>query len=97
MTPDIINALFEGIGGLLIWVNVYRLYKDKRVSGVSLAPTAFFTVWGLWNLYFYPTLGAWWSFLGGISIVTANTVWWFQMIYYTTKEKSSEKAYTETL
>lgn len=82
MNADIVNALFEAIGGCLIWINVYRLHIDKRIAGVSMLPTAFFSAWGIWNLWFYPAVGAWWSFLGGISIVIANSVWWWQMLKY---------------
>lgn len=87
MTPDAINACFEGLGGLLLWINVYRLYKDKQVSGISLWPTAFFTMWGVWNLYFYPAVNAWYSFFGGLSIVLANLVWWLQMLYYVNRKQ----------
>lgn len=36
---------------------------------------AFFWSWGIWNLFFYPSLGQWYSFVGGIALVAGNTVW----------------------
>ncbi len=69
MTPDIINGLFEFFGGVLLWANVRALHRSKKFLGVSIVPVAFFTSWGLWNLYLYPAVGLWWSFLGGINIV----------------------------
>lgn len=82
MTPDLVNGLFEALGGLLMWLNVQALHKSKRVEGISWIPTGFFTLWGLWNCAFYPMIGQWWSFFGGLSIVVANSVWWAQLIYY---------------
>jgi hypothetical protein len=81
-SPDVVNGLFEFGGSLMLWRNVYQLYKDKMVRGVHWGPTAFFMSWGFWNLYFYPHLDQIWSFAGGISIVLANTVWFFQMLKY---------------
>jgi hypothetical protein len=82
MIPDLVNGCFEFCGSLLIWVNVAALYHDKCFRGVRLGPTTFFLFWGLWNLFYYPHLGQWMSFLGGCSIVVANGVWVAQMIHY---------------
>ncbi len=87
MNPDLINGLFEFLGGLTIWVNIRRAYLDKRFHGVSILPTLFFNSWGLWNLYYYPHLDQWWSFLGGLSIFSANTIWVCQMIYYNRRNR----------
>ena len=75
MTPDLINGLFELFGGVLLCLNVRRLWRDRRLSGVSVLPTAFFTARGAWNLYFYPSMGCWWSFAGGLFVVGANLTW----------------------
>ena len=82
MSGDLINGLFEIVGGALLWLNVWTLHRDKEVKGVSIAPVAFFMAWGYWNLYFYPSLGCLWSTVGGVVVVAANTVWVGQMIYY---------------
>lgn len=73
--PDLINGLFEFVGGALNWLNVRQLMRDKKLRGVSKIPTVLFTVWGFWNLYYYPVLGQWSSFVGGLVIVSANFVW----------------------
>lgn len=75
MGPDLINGLFELVGALFILLHIRRLWKDKKVSGVSPIPFVFFTAWGYWNLYFYPSVGAWWSFYGGVAVVLVNTVY----------------------
>lgn len=80
--PDLINGLFEAFGGASIWLNVRRILKDKQVRGVSLVATAFFASWGWWNCYYYPSLGQWLSFWGGVVIVSANSVWIFLAVKY---------------
>lgn len=75
MIADFINGTFEFLGGFALWGNCVRLYRDQQVRGVSPVYTAFFLSWGYWNLYFYPSLDQWWSFVGGLNIVAANTTW----------------------
>lgn len=82
MSPDLINGLFELVGGCLLWRNVLQLHRDKVVRGVHWAPTLFFASWGYWNCFFYPHLDQWWSFVGGLNIVIPNTVWFLQMVHY---------------
>jgi len=86
MMPDIINGSFEFLGGCFLLANVYKIYKDKRLRGYHWLSTVFFTSWGLWNLYFYPHLGQWFSFTGGCFIVTVNSFWLGQIYYYSKKE-----------
>jgi len=81
-TPDLINGTFELLGGYALWRNVRQLYQDKEHRGVTTGATAFFMSWGYWNLYYYPHLDQWWSFVGDLNIVAANTVWLVLMIYY---------------
>jgi len=82
---DIINAIFELGGGILLLWNVIGLHKDKQIKGVRIIPTSFFMIWGYWNLYFYPSVNCWYSFVGGLIIVLMNTIWVSQMIYYRRK------------
>jgi hypothetical protein len=84
---DIANGTFEMLGGLFILFSIMKLHGDKQVKGVSYIYLTFFTIWGYWNLYYYPSLGQWWSFVGGVSVVAMNTVWLGQILYYTRKAK----------
>ena len=79
---DICNGLFEAIGGLLILNHCRAVLRDKAVAGVSIFSTAVFGVWGVWNLYYYPLLGQWCSFTGGLVIVAANAMWIGLMLKY---------------
>lgn len=88
---DLINGLIEISSAVVSSINVYRLYKDKQVKGFSVIPVIYFTLWGLWNLYFYPANNLIWSFIGGIFIVIVNGVWICQIYYYKRKNKYKYK------
>lgn len=79
---DFINGTFELFAGVFQATNVYRLYKDKQVRGTNIYVTAFFTSWGFWNLFYYPSLGQWLSYYGGLSIVLSNCAWIFLAVKY---------------
>ena len=85
--PDIVNGLFELSGGYFVGLSVVKLHREKLVRGVAWQGVTFFMSWGLWNLFYYPHLGQWVSFFGGLSIVTVNAVWLGQIAYYTLMEK----------
>lgn len=85
--PDIINGLFEASGGIVNFFNVLALRRDKRVQGVRIFPTILFTVWGIWNFYYYPHLGQWVSFFGGLSIVFGNAYWVALAVWYSRREQ----------
>ncbi len=74
-SADAIKGIFEALGGLAIWQNCRRLLRDKQVRGVDWRVTFLMTAWGFWNLYYYPALGQWASFVGGLVIVSGNFVW----------------------
>lgn len=84
---DLINASFEFIGALFIMLSVRRLYVQKLVRGIHWATTFYFSVWGLWNLYYYPSLDQWASFMGGVAICVTNTIYLGMIFYYVLKEK----------
>lgn len=89
MTPDVINASFEALGGLLILNNCRLVLRDKAVPGVSVVSTAFFSLWGLWNLFYYPQLGQWWSLVGGIILVCANVFWVALLVVYRSQPRKA--------
>ena len=85
MSGDLYNGLFELGSGLLSSINIYRLYRDRVLRGVSILPTIFFSCWGLWNLYFYRVNDAPYSFYGGCVITIVNVIWLSQIWYYSRK------------
>jgi len=87
MTADLINGILELLAGLFVLNHCRAVLKDKAVKGVSIISVIFFTTWGFWNLYYYPSLNQWISFYGGIAIVTANTIWVVLLLYYRNEGK----------
>jgi len=87
---DVVNGCFEGLAGLMVAFSCLKTYKDKKVRGVAPVTVAFFTLWGFWNIYFYPVNGFTWSFIAGLLVVTANLTWVGMLIYYTRKEKKQD-------
>lgn len=84
--PDIINGTFEGLAGLMVLNHCRVLVNDRRVAGVSIASTIFFTLWGVWNLYYYPQLGQFWSLVGGVFVVLANVFYVALLIRFSTAD-----------
>jgi hypothetical protein len=84
---DLINGLFEFVGAIFVILHILRLTKDKEVKGVSVVATAYFTSWGVWNVYFYPTNNLIFSFVGGVFLATANIVYVTLLIYYNGREE----------
>jgi len=81
VTPDVVNGTFEVAGAAFLWRNVAVLLRDRVVRGVDWRVTGFFTAWGIWNLFYYPSLHQWCSFAGGCALVAANATW----VYYAIK------------
>jgi len=85
---DLVNGVYEFMGAPFILMSILQLHKDKKVKGVSWIHVAFFSSWGYWNLYYYPHLNQWCSFLGGLFLVLTNTFWLGQIVYYLRKDKN---------
>ena len=83
---DSINGLFELVGSVLTWMSVYRVFKDRGYAGIYAPAVMLFFAWGFWNLFYYPHLGQWWSFVGGCSLVFANLCWVVAMLVYGKKQ-----------
>jgi len=86
-TFDLENGVFELGGSFILLLNILKLKKDKYIAGVHWSPTAFFAAWGGWNAIYYPHLGQWFSFSGGVALVLVNVVWLAMLFYYTQKNK----------
>jgi len=84
---DGINGIFESVGCVFVFLNVLRLHRDKKVRGVSPIAVIFFTLWGFWNLLYYPSLGQWFSVVGAGGVAGMNAIWLGQMVYYLRKER----------
>lgn len=84
---DAANALLETLGGFFVLGHCRAVWRDRQVKGVSVISTVFFLVWGVWNLYYYPSLGQWLSLAGGIFLTLANLLWVSLLIYFSRVQK----------
>lgn len=82
MTPDHINAGFEIAAALIVWLNVRQVLRDRKVHGVHWAPILLFSVWGVWNAWYYPSLGQTWSGAAAVFVALANTTWLIYVLAY---------------
>ncbi len=79
---DIINGVIEFVGGILCWMNFFRLLRDKQVRGVCWGATMFFATWAFWSLPYYASLDQWLSCAGAVFLVTGNWAWVILAIKY---------------
>lgn len=91
MNNDLINGLFEIGGAALICLSIRRIWIDRAVRGFSPWPIVFFTAWGFWNAFFYyPGLDQWFSWAGGVAVVTVNSIY-LALIWLFTRKPSKER------
>ena len=86
---DLINALFEMFGAVVGLFNIRVLLKDREIKGVSFVTLFFFASWGLWNVFYYPTLEQWLSTIAAVFLAGTNMVYLGMAIYFTKKKNSS--------
>lgn len=79
---DLINAFFEGGGSILCWMNVLKIRRDRTVKGVFWPTQVFWSLWGLWNLYYYSAVGHPFSFWCGAVLVSGNIAWTLHAAWY---------------
>lgn len=82
LSKDAINGSFELAAGFFVLNHCRVLHAHKQVRGVSLTSVAFFVIWGVWNMYYYPSLNQPISFYGGVFVVAANAFYLGQMWRY---------------
>lgn len=86
MIQDQINSAFEGLGAVVNVINIRKLLQDKVVKGIHWGTVGFFAFWGYWNIYYYATLGQWWSMSLGACLAVANSVWLALALYFVRKQ-----------
>lgn len=72
---DFIAMCVSGFGGLLVWSNVYKLWKDKVVKGVNWFPSLYFMCGGCYSAFFLYHIHQHLAFYGTLITVCANAVW----------------------
>lgn len=94
ISGDLVNGLFEAGGSLCIWSNVHRLWKDRQVKGTNWWAVLFFWSWGLWNLWYYPSLDQWLSFWAGAALQLGNFAWLGMLLWIVTKTAAFRRGYS---
>jgi hypothetical protein len=79
---DLINGLLELGGALITLLSVRQILRDRVMMGFHWGPTIFFTGWGVWNLYFYPSIGMPISTAGAAALVLVNAVYLSLMLRF---------------
>lgn len=79
---DLVNGVFEVGGGLIIWLNVFKIIKDKEVKGFDWRVSGFFSSWGLWNVLFYWGVNCLVSWVGSMFLLLGNVVWLSYVLKY---------------
>ncbi|KKM77927.1 hypothetical protein LCGC14_1365090 [marine sediment metagenome] len=87
---DNVNGLFEFLSGFFLLLHCVKMYQDKKIRGISLLAGIYFVTWSYWNLFYYPCLGQWGSFGGGVFSTMIHTIWFFMIVYYTRKERKAK-------
>lgn len=82
MIPDLLNSLFELSGAAFVFFSIRDTLKNKSATGISIITVLFFSVWGYWNLFYYPSLEQWLSATGAILLAITNTVWLTLVLYF---------------
>lgn len=79
---DLINGAFELAGAAASTWNIITLCRHKQVRGFSSNSFWYFFAWGCWNLWYYPSLGQWMSFSGGIALTLSNGLYAALSLYF---------------
>lgn len=82
MIFDLINAVFEFLAGIFVFVNCYKAYKDKELKGVSIYSSIFFTLYSLYSIIYFGILNQFISFYIGIFCLLSNLVYLIMFIKY---------------
>lgn len=76
------GAVFECVGGALVWLNVRRIWRDRAVAGFEPGVSLFFGLWGLWNIFYYAAVGDPVSMWAAVLLGGGNMTFAVLAIYY---------------
>lgn len=97
MSPDITQACWELGSAVFSLLNIRAIRQSKSLAGVHWLPTAFFFLWGVYNLWFYTALhlpAAWWA---GMVITITNLIWLAHVAWYVRQRSIRRAVFSELL
>jgi hypothetical protein len=80
--PDVTQAFWELGSAVFSVLNIIAIRRSKSVAGVHWAPTAFFSAWGVYNLWFYTALHLPLAYWAGLAITCTNFCWLGHLAWY---------------
>lgn len=87
LLSDMMMGLIQVTSAGFLGVSVLQLFRKKYVSGVSAVTVSFWVAWGLWDLYYFPSLHQWWAFGGGVVVTMMNALYVSLILLYNYREK----------
>lgn len=82
LTMDQANAALEMGGAFLRTLDCIKLFQHKRFVGGHLGTALYFLLWGVFNVFFYPSLNQVWSFWAALALMVINGLWFVMAVYY---------------
>ena len=79
---DLVNSFFKYGSGFFIIPTIIELYKTQNAEGVSWIHVGFFSIWGVWNLYYFWNLNQKLSALANVFLILMNTTWLLMLLHY---------------
>jgi hypothetical protein len=87
LLSDMTMGLIQVAGAGFLGVSVLQLFRRKYVGGVSAVTVSFWVAWGLWDLYYWPSLGQWWAFGGAVVVTMMNMLYVGLIVLYNYRER----------
>lgn len=84
---DAIHGMFGMAAALFTLLNIFALYYDKEVKGVSVSFVLFMCTLAGWNIFYLSSLGQHIAVAGATCLLITNLTWFGQMVYYLIKER----------
>ena len=88
---DLIHGTFGIAITIFTILNIIKLYKDKKVRGVSILFPIYLCIFNTWNIFYLFNLHQILASISGILVLIVNSIWLGQMIYYLKKESDASK------
>jgi hypothetical protein len=79
---DFLNSFFEYTAGGMIWLNIWTIWKDKTIKGVSLFATVYFAALASFNLFYYWELNQKISFFAGVFVAIGDILYLYLFLKY---------------
>ena|ERR1035437_220541 len=80
---EVVNIGFEVFCAVIAWINVYKIFKDKKVQGMFWQSWIIFTAWRYWDLfYMYPALHMPIAAMITVGSVVGQSIWTLAAFYF---------------